>query len=79
MKLNYHPLVRRRLQMSINKIFISLQRTINNREAHKASKSKIAQDSSELFRFQYLIECYSQANNELDNDFECSIADGLDD
>lgn len=46
---------------------------------HRHSRSQVISDALLLLQKAYLRECYREANEELDDDFEITAGDGLDD
>ncbi len=48
-------------------------------QQHCKTRSEVVSEALRLLQQHYLEQCYQEANAELDDDFDSTISDGLDD
>ena len=71
--------------MNTQKVTISIPQSLYDfvesyqRKNHVKSRSDVINTALQLLQEQQLIACYHEANNELNNDFDTTTSDGLED
>jgi antitoxin ParD1/3/4 len=71
--------------MQIQKVSISIPKSLYDfiesyqEDHHLKSRSEVISVALKLLQQQQLETCYLQANEELTNDFDATVSDGLDD